>query len=31
MVFTMIIITDTIQVLTITNKIIPLQSGGTLS
>ena len=31
MVFTMFIITDTIQVPTITDEIIPLQSGGTLS
>ena len=31
MVFTMFIISDTIQVRTITVKIIPLQSGGTLS
>ena len=31
MVFTMFIITDTIQVRTITNFIIPLQSGGALS
>ena len=29
--FTMFIITDMIQVHTITDKIIPLQSGGTLS
>ena len=31
MVFTIFIITDTIQVSTITDEIIPLQSGGTLS
>ena len=30
MVFTMFIITDTIKVLTITNLVIPLQTGGTL-
>ena len=30
MVFTMFILTDTIQVRTITNLVIPLQTGGTL-
>ena len=31
MVFIMFIVTDTIQVRTITGEIIPFQSGGTLS